>query len=166
MFGIAECGLVDIGYARKSIKNILTSWIYHLVICHAAPPDYPRTSYLLCKDAAFRFEPVAQSKSLLVDLLNLFQRGLEEPIHFFPETSYEYAVQKLNKSLSDHAALAKASQKWSGGDPPGKYARAEYDDRYYDLCFRRKDPLDDEFKETALTVFKPLLEHCAEIRLE
>ncbi len=164
--GIAECGWVDIRYSRKSIKNILNSWVYHLVICHGAPLEYPRTSYLLCKDTAFRFGPITQSKALLVDLLNLFRRGLEEPIHFFPETSYEYAVQKLSKSLSDQAALARARHKWSGGDPPGKYARAEFDDRYYDLCFRRTTPLDDDFRKTALTVFKPLLEHCEEISLE
>jgi exodeoxyribonuclease V gamma subunit len=164
--GIAECGLVDIRYARKNTKNVLASWIYHLVICYGAPPEYPRTSFLLCKDAALRFEPVDQSKALLEDLLNLFRQGLEKPVHFFPETSYEYALQKLNKSLLDRAALAKAGQKWSGGDPPGKYSRAESEDRYYNLCFRRSDPLDDEFRETALAVFKPLLEHCEEIRLE
>ncbi len=163
---IAECGLVDIRYTRKSTKNVLASWIYHLVICHGAPPEYPRTSFLLCKDAALRFGPLEQSQALLEELLKLFRRGLEKPIHFFPNTSYEYAVQKLNKSLSDQAALAKAGQKWSGGDPPGKYTRAESEDRYYDLCFRHSDPLDDEFEKTALTVFKPLLEHCEEIRLE
>ena len=163
--GIAECGLVDIRYTRKSIRNILTSWLYHLVLCHGAPPEYPRTSFLFCKEAAFRFVPVVQSRVLLADLLNLFRRGLEEPIHFFPESSYEYAVQKLSKSVSDQTALAKAGQKWHGGDPPGKYTRAESEDRYYDLCFRRSDPLDDEFKETALTVFKPLLEHCEQLLL-
>ena len=164
--GIAECGLIDIRYSRKSIKNILNSWVYHLVISHVAPPEYPRTSVLLCKDVALRFKTVDQSNLLLADLLNLYRRGLEEPIHFFPETSYEYAVQKLNQSVSDQAALAKAGQKWTGGDWVGQYGRAECDDRYYDLCFRRSDPLDDEFRETALTVFKPLLEHCEEIRLE
>jgi exodeoxyribonuclease V gamma subunit len=164
--GIAECGLVDVHYTRKNIKSLLNSWIYHLAICHLAPPEYPRTSFFFCKDVAFRFSPADQSGALLEDLLGLYRQGLEAPIHFFPETAYEYAAQKISSSKSDQAALAKASQKWSGGDPPGKYARAESEDRYYNLCFRRSNPLDDQFRETALTVFKPLLEHCEEIRLE
>jgi exodeoxyribonuclease V gamma subunit len=163
---ITEYGLVNIRYARKSVKNILSSWIYHLVMCHEAPPEYPQTSLLICKDSAIQFGPVPESNALIENLLNLFRCGLEEPIHFFPETSHEYAQQKLIKSLSDQSALAKAGQKWRGGDPPGKYTKAESDDRYYDLCFRWMDPLDDEFRKIALTVFEPLFGHSEEIRLE
>ncbi len=163
--GITEYGWVNIRYARKSVKNILSSWIYHLAICHQAPPEYPRTSILIFKDSAIQFGPVPESKGVLENLLNLFRCGLEEPIHFFPETSHEYAQQKLIKSLSDQSALAKAGQKWRGGDPPGKYTKAEFDDRYYDLCFRRMDPLDDAFVKMALAVFEPLFGNSEEIIL-
>ena len=162
---ITEKGLIHIRYARQSVKNILSSWIYHLVMCHEAPPEYPRTSFLICKNSAIQFGPVAESNALLEDLLSLFRSGLEEPIHFFPETAHEYAHQKLIKSLSDQSALAKAGQKWRGGDPPRKYTKAESDDRYYDLCFRWIDPLDDGFRKMALTVFEPLFGHSKEIVL-
>jgi exodeoxyribonuclease V gamma subunit len=163
--GITEHGWVNIRYARKSVKNILSSWIYHLAMCHQAPPEYPRTSFLVCKDSAIQFGPVPESKGLIENLLSLFRWGLEEPIHFFPETSHEYAQHRLIKSLSDQSALAKAAQKWRGGDPPGKYTKAEFDDRYYDLCFRRMDPLDDGFKKMALAVFEPLFAYNQEIIL-
>ena len=112
-----------------------------------------------------QFTPVPESKALLEDLLSLFRCGLEEPIHFYPDTSYEYAEHKLNKSGSDQSALAKAGLKWRGGDSLKKYTQAESDDPYYDLCFRRMDPLDDEFKKIALTVFEPILEHSKEVIL-
>jgi exodeoxyribonuclease V gamma subunit len=162
---ITESGWVNIRYARKSVRNILSSWIYHLVMCHAAPPDYPRTSFLICKDSAIEFGPVPESEPVIANLLKLFRSGLEAPVHFFPETSHEYAHQKLTKSLSDPSALAKAGQKWRGGNPPRKYTKAESDDPYYDLSFRRVDPLDDEFKKIALNVFAPLMEHSREIVL-
>ena len=165
MSGITEYGWVHIRYARNNARDILSSWIYHLVMCHEAPPEYPRTSFLICKDSAIQFGSVPECKPLLENLLNLFRSGLEEPIHFFPETSHEYARQKLIKSLSDQAALAKADQKWQGGNSPRKFTHAESDDRYYDLCFRRKDPLDDEFSKIALMVFEPLFEHSREIVL-
>ena len=162
---IAESGLVNIRYARKRVKDILTSWIYHLVLCHGAPPEYPQTSFLICKDSALQFKPVPESKALLEDLLNLFRWGLEEPIHFYPDTSHEYAEHKLNASGSDQSALAKAGLKWRGGDSPKKHSQVESDDSYYDLCFRRMDPLDDEFKKIALTVFEPLFAYSKEIIL-
>jgi exodeoxyribonuclease V gamma subunit len=162
---ITESGWVNIRYARKNVKNILSSWIYHLVLCHEAPPEYPRTSFLISKNSAIQFGPVPESKALIETLLNLFRSGLEEPIHFFPESSHEYAQQKLIKSLSDQAALAKAGQKWRGGNPPRKFTKAESDDRYYDLCFRRMDPLDDGFRKIALLVFTPIIANSKEIIL-
>jgi len=162
---IAESGLVNIRYARKRVKDILTSWIYHLVLCHGAPPEYPQTSFLICKDSALQFEPVPKSKTFIEDLLGLFRWGLEEPIHFYPDTSHEYAEHKLNKSGSDQAALAKAGLKWRGPDTPKKHAPAESDDPYYDLCFRRMDPLDERFREIALKVFEPILAYSREISL-
>jgi len=162
---IAESGFVNIRYARKRVADILTSWIHHLALCHGAPPQYPQPSVLICKDSAIQFGAVPESKDLLEDLLNLFRRGLEGPLHFFPEASWQYAEYKLNKAGSEQSALAKAGLKWRGPDSPQKYARAESDNPYYDLCFRRMDPLDDEFKKIALKVFTPLFAYSKEFIL-
>ena len=163
---IGESGVVTIRYARQRIRDILTSWIYHLVLCRQAPPEYPQVSFLICKDSAMKFGPVPKNSTLLEDLLDLFRCGLEEPIHFFPDTSHEYARYKLGKSASDQLALAKAGIKWQGGEGPRKFNKPESDDPYYDQCFRRTGALDDDFKEIALKVFEPILAFSKEITLK
>ncbi|MGD9300262.1 MAG: exodeoxyribonuclease V subunit gamma [Desulfobacterales bacterium] len=162
---IAETGSVTIHYARKKARVILTAWINHLVLCQATRKASLPTSLLICKDLALQFKPVPESNGLLADLLNLLRRGVEKPLHFFPESSYEYAEHLLNKSASDSAALAKAGLKWRGGNSSKKFTFVESDDPYYDLCFRRADPLDDEFKKIAVKVFEPLIAYSREIIL-
>ena len=162
---ISESGYVHVRYARKRVKDILNSWIYHLVFCLEAPPEYHQTSFLICKDSALEFDPVPESRRFLKELIGLFRRGWEEPIHFFPDASYEYAKHRLQNAGSDQSALNKAGKKWQGGDSAKRYAKAESEDPYYDLCFRHLDPLDDEFAKIAMKVFTPLIAHSKEIIL-
>ncbi len=162
---IMEPGLIFVRYARQRIRDILTAWIHHLVLGCQAPPEYPQTSFLICKDSAMTFDPVPAKRALLEDLLNLYRRGLEKPIHFYPDTSYAYAWHKLIKSASDQSALAKAAEKWQGNERSRQYSTPESEDPYYDQCFRRMDALDDEFREIALMVFTPIIANSREILL-
>ncbi len=93
------------------------------------------------------------------------RRGSEEPIHFFPDSSFQYAEHRLQNAGPDELALNKAGKKWQGADSAKKYAQAESEDPYYDLCFRHLDPLDDEFAKIAAKVFTPLFAHSREIVL-
>ena len=161
---VSEAGCVQLRYARLRAKDLLRSWIYHLICCHAGPADYQGTSFLICKDAAVQFDRVTDSGPILQDLLGLFHQGLELPIHFFPESSYEYAEHLLNKAASELAALNKAKRKWRGSQF-ADYATGESNDPYYDLCFRQSEPLDQVFEDIAVQVFSPLLAHCREIML-
>jgi exodeoxyribonuclease V gamma subunit len=122
-------------------------------------------SYLICKDSAVQFDRVFDSGQVLEDMLALFRQGLSEPIHFFPESSCAYADHMRLASGTAESALNKAEKRWMGGNSAKKFARGESDDPYYDLCFRHIDPLDDAFRKTAESVFKPLLTHCREIIL-
>jgi len=161
---ISEPGYVHIRYARRRVKDLLKSWIYHLIFCHEAPPDYQQNSFLICKDSAVQFDRVSDSNRVLHDLLELFSRGLAEPIHFFPNSSFEYADQLLRRSASEQSALNKAQKRWSGSNF-SKYSKEESEDPYYDLCFRQSDPLDEAFKNIALKVFEPLIANSREIIL-
>ena len=107
---------------------------------------------------------MADSRRILQDLLALFRRGLMQPIHFFPDSSYDYAEHLLKKTASEQKALNKARRKWIGSEF-AKYAKGESEDPYYDLCFRQSAPLDEAFKDIAVRVFSPLLAHCREIIL-
>ncbi len=159
---VSDSGYVHVRYGRQRAKDLLRVWIYHLVYCHAAPADFQRSSYLICKESALQFEPVSDSLPILEDLLALFRQGLGVPIHFFPNSSFEYAEQLLRKSAPESTALSRAARIWIGSDF-GKYARGESSDPYYDLCFRRSDPLDSDFQFNAVRIFKPLLDNSREI---
>jgi exodeoxyribonuclease V gamma subunit len=161
---VSEAGCVQLRYARLRAKDLLKSWIYHLICCHAEPADYQGTSFLICKDAAVQFSRVTDCGPILQDLLGLFHQGLVRPIQFFPNASYEYAEHLLNKAASELAALNKAKRKWLGSQF-SNYATGESNDPYYDLCFRQSEPLDEVFEDIAVRVFSPLLAHSREIVL-
>jgi exodeoxyribonuclease V gamma subunit len=162
--GVSEAGCMQLRYARLRAKDLLKSWIYHLVCCHAAPTGYRRASFLICKDAAVRFEQVPDCRRILQDLLAVFRRGWMQPIHFFPDSSYVYAENLLQKAASEPVALKKAKRKWTGSQF-GDYATGESNDPYYDLCFRQSEPLDEAFEEITVQVYSPLLAHSREIML-
>ncbi|PQP33514.1 hypothetical protein C6A37_12530, partial [Desulfobacteraceae bacterium SEEP-SAG9] len=87
----------------------------------------------------------------LKSLLVLYWKGLSEVLHFFPESSYEFAQQLLEKFKLPEQALSFAQRKWTGTD----FNRGEWEDPYYHLCFKRTDPLDDSFQRIAKKVFGP-----------
>ena len=162
--GISGHGCVHIRYARRRVADLFKAWIYHLVYGLTAPSNYKQSSFLICKDSAIQFEPVADGLPVLEDLLGLLRRGLEQPIHFFPKSSYAYAEHLLKKEASESAALARARKKWLGSDS-AKFSAGECADPFFDLCFRRLDPIDDSFQKIAVQVFKPMFAHLREIIL-
>jgi len=94
----------------------------------------------------------------------LFRQGLETPLHFFPNSSYEYAEQLLRKSAPESTALSRAARIWVGSDF-SKYNRGESNDPYYSLCFRHSSPLDTDFQINAVKIFKPLLDKSRDIQI-
>jgi exodeoxyribonuclease V gamma subunit len=116
---------------------------------------------LLCKDAAWEFAPVSNPAHILNSLLKLFWEGISEPLHFFPESSFEYARRVLLRHQTKPEALNAAKNKWTGND----FARGESEDPYFERCFGKTDPLDDEFEKVSEQVFAPLLDYSKEILL-
>jgi exodeoxyribonuclease V gamma subunit len=153
-------GLIQIRYANQRAQDLLESWIYHLALCAVAPDNWPLTSILLLKNATWQFSPVAENLKYLSDLLNIFKQGLEEPLHFFPNTSLQYVRQQQIKGRKKSAALASARKEWVSSE----FTRGESDNPYYDLGFKMTDPLDESFEEISQTVFEPLLAHAREIQ--
>ena len=156
---IYEHGLVNIRYAKTKPKDFLKSWIYHLVLCSlpAEGRAYPKKSFIVCRDFAWEFSPVNNSRDILGYLLKLYWNGLSKPLHFFPESSFEYAQKVLTKNKSCQTAVKDAQKKWIG------FTRGESEDRYFKLCFGKTDPLDEEFQKIAEKVFAPLLDHCTKV---
>jgi exodeoxyribonuclease V gamma subunit len=158
---IYEPGLIQILYVKSKPKYLIKTWINHVILCVLIEGKAPVKSFLLCKDAAWEFAPVSNAKDILNDLLELFRKGMSEPLHFFPESSFEYARRLLLKHHSKSEALNAAKNKWTGND----FVRGESEDPYFERCFDKIDPLDDEFEKISEQVFAPLLDHCREIVL-
>jgi exodeoxyribonuclease V gamma subunit len=156
---IYQGGLIHFRYARQRASDLLRSWIYHLIFCDVAQKDWTQNSILIFKDCAWQFNPTANSREILSELLDVFWQGLEEPIHFFPISALEYFQQLQKKGKSRPTALARARAKWMVTD----FARGESEDPYYDICFKGTDPLDESFQVFAETVFEPLLANCTQL---
>jgi exodeoxyribonuclease V gamma subunit len=159
--GIYPERLLRYRYAKIRCKDRLSTWIYHLILNCLEIKNYPRISVLIglnpdSKDdqwEAWQFLSIENNQQLLEKLLEIYWLGLVKPIHFFPESSWEYAYRILEKNKSDNDAMKNARHEWMGSD----YNRGESEDLYYQLCFSKTDPIDDEFKELAVEIFKPLI---------
>jgi exodeoxyribonuclease V gamma subunit len=150
---IFEHGLTLVKFVKKKPRDLLDAWICHLGLCCS---EHMRPTILIFRDSAVRFHPVQQAERIMAELLSVYWEGLQVPVHFFPETSHEFADLVINRSRQPEHALQAAEKKWEGND----YTRGESQDPYIDLCFRHADPFDETFQGLALSVFTPLFEHC------
>ncbi len=120
-------------------------------------------SVFVAADATLKFGAVTKPLEILAGLLDLYWRGLQQPLKFFPRTSYAFVESELKRQTGGRAKrepIDVARSVWEG-DAFGK-VRPEREDGWFDVCFRNLDPLDEEFAETARRVFGPLLEHVEE----
>ena len=158
---VYENGLIKNIYANTKPKYLLNTWIYHLIICVLLEDKNSVQSFLLCSDAAWEFTPVSSAIDILKYLLNIYWKGMSEPLHFFPVSSFEYVCMILLKNRTQSAALKAAQKKWSGSD----FSRGESKDPYFERCFGKNDPLNKDFENISMKIFSPLLNHCNEIML-
>lgn len=148
-------GLTRLIYADFKTKYELSAWVYHLILNFVNAENYPRTSLLICRDTVRTFNPVESCEEILKGLLNLYRKGLEYPLYFYPETSRVYALQFLEKHKSESDAVRMAKKKWVGSD----FNYGESQDPYNQLCFGKIDPdalMGGAFMETAEKIFTPL----------
>jgi exodeoxyribonuclease V gamma subunit len=154
-----EYGVSKIFYAKTKAKYLLNTWIYHLFICVLLEDKSPVRSLLVCKDAAWEFTRVSSALDVITNLLELYWKGMSEPLHFFPESSFEFADNLFRKHRTPKEALTAGRRKWKGSE----FLRGESKDSYFELCFGKNDPLDEDFEKTAAIILEPLLSHCFEI---
>jgi exodeoxyribonuclease V gamma subunit len=155
---VFETGLIKTIYSNVKPKYLLNTWIYHLVVCALLEDKSSVQSFLLCKDAAREFTHVSNAFDILKYLLNFYWEGMSEPLHFFPVSSFEYVCTILLKNRIQPTALKAAQRKWSGSD----FSHGESKDPYFERCFGKKDPLDNDFEKISMKIFSPLLDHYRE----
>ena len=153
--GLSVQGCVQMRYAGIKAKDFLAIWLQHLLLCLAAPGVPDRRSLLIGKGQAWAFGPVPGAEQILEALLDVYRRGLLEPLPFFPESSRAFFEKLADRDGDEPHALAAARSHWRGSD----YAPGESKNAYYRLCFGEREPLEDDFKRLAVAVFQPLFEH-------
>ena len=157
---IYEQGLIIFRYAPVKPKDYLRAWIYHLLMCTNGDSKCPLKTILLGSNLVYEFDPVQNSKEILEYLLQVYWKGLSEPVHFFPATSYKYAHLLLLKEKTEYDALGNARKTWEGND----FNPGESNDLYFDLCFRKTDPMDEEFEKVSIEIFGPIFKHGREMK--
>ena len=156
--------LIRYRYARITANDRLRAWISHLFLNAADLAGYPASTALLGLDPANRnearwlgleYRPVTSARPVLGQLLKRYWQGLQKPLHFFSNSSFEYARLVLQGGKDPDYALSRILPIWRGSE----YSRGEREDLHIQQCFGNTDPLDGSFQELALEVFGPLMEH-------
>jgi exodeoxyribonuclease V gamma subunit len=150
-------GLVCYRAAKMKGRDRLRAWVSHLVFNHLRSNTEAAHTFAIFEDKVYRYSPAEKPEMYLRIYLNIYLRGLCQPIHFFPESSLNYA-DTITKGKETDKAMRSASDKWNA------FEFGEKDNPYYELCFKEIDPLDDEFRELAKTVYEPMLKHEEQIK--
>ncbi|MBJ6726972.1 exodeoxyribonuclease V subunit gamma [Geomesophilobacter sediminis] len=146
--------LLHYRYTKLKAKDLLRIWVEHLALNCLDEAGYPKESVVIASDALVALPPIPQAREILERILALYHRGMEFPVRFFPETSYEYAKKHLDPKKS-HKALTDARGKWYGSE----FYPGESGDVHNHGVFGDEEPLDEEFMATALAIWSPLLAH-------
>ena len=141
-------------FAKMRAKDLIACWIRHLLLNLASPVHYPKVSTLICMDGTWQFAPVETPNAIVEILTQWFQEGLCRPLPFFPETSYTYARDTLQRGKDRTQALIRARQIWTGNP----WRPGESKDPYMHTCFRHTDPINEKFIHLAEVFFTPLFE--------
>ncbi|MEI6561691.1 MAG: exodeoxyribonuclease V subunit gamma [Verrucomicrobiota bacterium] len=136
--------------AKLKAKDRLRAWITHLAWC-AACETAPPPTLLVGEGESVQF--TAQPQSSLAALLELYWRGLQTPLPFFPASSLEFAAKQDAKGAPP---LERARAIWRGN----VRAKAEGADAAFQLCFggAEANPLDAAFEHLALAIYAPMLD--------
>lgn len=144
-----------VGVLRE--KHLLAAWVHHLALLAAAPAGVaPATTlYSRDKDNAVKvqvLQAVDGAHAILARLLELFERGLCEPLPLLPPCSEAWA----RHADEPDKALEKATAAWEGpeyGDFGG-----ERDDDAVRIAFGSNEPpFGDDFRALAIGIYTPLL---------
>ena len=127
-------------------KDLMRSWIEHLVLNAADPAGYPRESMLIMTDAAKSFTPTADAAGLLEKLLHYYWQGLSMPLPFFPRSSSAYAKKE---------SLGAALKEWR--DDEFNNRPGEGSDPAINRCFGSEPPFNPAFCSLAVELLGPMM---------
>jgi exodeoxyribonuclease V gamma subunit len=152
--------------AKMKPRDLLAAWIQHLFLATSLP-EMAIETLVAGTDKVQRLQSVSDPEALLRKLLRIYAQGLEIPLPFFPEVSFEYSRYSADTGGKKRTApLDAARREWF----PQPYSEMSppCDDIYNHTCFghRIPDPLDQEFEELAEAICGPLIEHMDKVDVQ
>src|SRR5436190_779463 len=106
------------------------------------PAGVEAVTHYQSRDGRYTLSPAADAAVHLQTLVRLHARGLTEPLHFYPRSSWEYVKSGGN--------LNRAASQWQGHPAYG----GEKAYAAYRLALRGvENPLDEAFEQCAKAVF-------------
>jgi exodeoxyribonuclease V gamma subunit len=147
--GIREDRMIRYRCAKLKAKDQLRAWIEHVVLNVKQEKDYPRQTLLMMTDGSETYSPLENAEDILKNILETYWKGLSAPLRFFPACAMAYAQKK-------EWSIKKALGQWDDGYND---LQGEGSDRYYNLCFGRNNPLNDEFESLARSLLEPFVQH-------
>ena len=149
---LRPAGLVGWRYDERRVGDYVAAWLRHVMLCVDPPPGMERTSVWQGRDGQFAFGPCVEPRAVLQTLLQLYARGLRQPLYFFPKSAWAY--------LQKNASASAATQAWRVSR---QTPHAEGSDAAYRLALRGlPDPMGDgfgDFDDCARAVLEPLRAH-------
>ncbi len=152
--GVCDRGVFHYYYANTKATHHLKIWITHCIwsLCNNGES---RESLLICKDRSWQYGPVKNPVTILEELCKLYDQGLRQPLHFFPESSWAFmqSLRIKNKLLEE--ALSVAQKVWSGNDFSKVTPESEQVGNA--TFFSRIDPFGQKFVDVSMMVLDPLV---------
>lgn len=134
-------------------KDRLSIWIDHLLLNALKQQGYPRDSIMISSNLILELPPLENAGEILTDLLELYAEGMQRPLPFFPQSSWLFLTDGMNR----------AAIEWRGerdSEFPGESSNPSMA-----FCFRDEEPLGAEFRQLANRVYMPLKNVAVEVKL-
>lgn len=153
LHGVTEGGLLAYSSERLYPYQLLQYWIRHLLLNLSGPAGVNPSTRLLEGDRTGFLRPVHRPGECLSLLLRLYREGHNQPLPFYPATSWAY-VEGLGRG-DEEKAMERACTKWYGnrqisGDGGKPYNR---------LLWPQQSLFSPAFQTTAVEVLQPLIDH-------
>ena len=151
-----ENRLIKYRCAKIKPKDIISLWIEHLAFNLSVHTEKKSSILSGLGDKktfeAWEFSHTHNSKAILQTLCELYFKGHQCPLPFFPEASFAYA-KSFQKEQDTDLALRSAEKTLLGDE----YSTGDLNDAYQNLCFKDISCLDELFQETAHDVYGPIM---------
>lgn len=136
--------VIHISFSSSLGKNLIESWMYHLLRTIQYPQSERIHFFVLKKSAFIRFcfQSLTRKKAeeYLTQLIQEYQQGLQKPLRFFPNTAAEWVEKNQTRSL----VLPDELHEWSSFNFSLYRQTGEAHETYNQIFFGQTIALDPE----------------------